>query len=559
MSSVSQPRLTPVQWLICAIASIGFLFDTYELLMTPLVGVPAIAELLQLPPNNPLVTEWTGRLLWLSALCGGVFGLLGGWLIDRFGRKRIMAASIFVYSLSPVAAGLSTSISAFLFFRCATFIGVCVEFVAAITWLAELFPDPQRKKIILGSTQAFASVGGLLVTGVNAWIVAHANTLPALPLPEIFNAHATWRYALFTGLAPAVLIAFLLPFVPESQIWREKRQAGTLKRPRFGELFAPELRRVTLVSALLSACAYAAAFGALQLTPLRIAPGLPELAEQRKALKPLRDDAAQLNTQLGAVMPAFREAEKNIAGFAPLAAERAKTRLAQRAARNANDKEQLAKLGAHFSELDTNLVQVTAGNPEARRALLERERVLKLLGDNRAAQEPFDNAVKERGNVMQSFQESGGLVGRILLALLLVTAITHRALLRLFVVPGLVLFPVTYWILYHQSGSVMQWGIFLCGLMVVAQFSYFGEYLPKVFPLHLRGTGGSFATNVGGRMLGTSAAFLTTNVLAPMISAKTTFDSVAAAAGIVGTAVFAIALVATFFLPEPREEENKTN
>ena len=557
MSSPSS-RLTPVQWLICAIAAIGFLFDTYELLMTPLVGVPAIAELLQLPPNNPLVTEWTGRLLWLSALCGGVFGLLGGWLIDRFGRKRIMVLSIFVYSLSPVAAALSTSLGAFILFRCITFIGVCVEFVAAITWLAELFPDPRRKKIVLGSTQAFASVGGLLVTGVNAWIVAHANTLPALPLPEIFNAHATWRYALFTGLAPAVLIAFLLPFVPESQIWREKRQAGALKRPSFGELFAPELRRVTLVSALLSACAYAAAFGALQLTPLRIAPGLPELAGQRAALKPLRDEAARLNEQLSVVMPAFREAEKNVAGFASLAAERARTRIAQRAARQANDKDRMARLAADFGTLETNLVMLTVMVPETRKTLLERERILKLLGDNRAAQEPFDNAVKARGNIMQSYQESGGLVGRILLALLLVTAITHRKLLRLFVVPGLVLLPVTYWVLYHQSGLAMQWGIFLCGLVVVAQFSYFGEYLPKVFPLHLRGTGGSFATNVGGRMLGTSAAFLTTNVIAPMIGSKSTFDSVAIAAGLVGTAVFVLALAATFLLPEPREATTGT-
>jgi MFS family permease len=551
----STPRLTLVQWLVCAIAAIGFLFDTYELLMTPLIGVPAIAELLQLPPNNPAVTEWTGRLLWLSALSGGVFGLLGGWLVDRFGRKRIMAASIFVYSLSPVAAAMSTSLGAFLFFRCATFIGVCVEFVAAITWLAELFPDPRRKKIVLGSTQAFASVGGLLVTGVNAWIVARANTLPALPLPEIFNAHSTWRYALFTGLAPAVLIAFLLPFVPESRIWREKRLAGTLKRPRLAELFAPELRRVTLVSALLSACAYAAAFGALQLTPLRIAPGLPELVEQRKALKPLRDEAAQLNSQLSAVMPEFRNAEKDVPGFATLAAERAKTRIAQRAARQANDKEQLARLAAHFNELDTNLVQLAASQPGARKALLERERILKLLGDNRATQEPFDNSIKARGNVMQSYQESGGLLGRILLALLLVTAISHQALLRLFVLPGLVLFPITYWILYHLSGPAMEWGIFFCGFMVVAQFSYFGEYLPKVFPLHLRGTGGSFATNVGGRMLGTSAAFLTTNIIAPMIGGKSTFDSVAIAAGLVGTAVFAIAFVATFLLPEPKPEQ----
>src|SRR6185369_8645230 len=153
------------------------------------------------------------------------------------------------------------------------------------------------------------SVGGVLVTVVNMWVVKHAATLPALPLPDIFNAHSPWRYTLFTGMVPALLIVFLLPFVPESQVWRERRQTGTLKRPSFTELFAPELRRVTLVSALLSACAYAAAFGALQLTPLRIAPGLPELTEQRKALKPLRDEAAQLNAQVSAVMPEFRKAE----------------------------------------------------------------------------------------------------------------------------------------------------------------------------------------------------------------------------------------------------------
>jgi hypothetical protein len=103
----------------------------------------------------------------------------------------------------------------------------------------------------------------------------------------------------------------------------------------------------------------------------------------------------------------------------------------------------------------------------------------------------------------------------------------------------------------------MQWGILFCGMMVVAQFSYFGEYLPKVFPIHLRGTGGSFATNVGGRMLGTSAAFLTANWIAPMVGAKTTFDSVAVAAGIVGTSVFVIALALTFLLPEPKDEMAK--
>ncbi|MFM7213380.1 MAG: MFS transporter, partial [Verrucomicrobiota bacterium] len=45
-STGSQPvRLGVTEWLICAIAAIGFAFDIYELLMLPLIVKPAIAAL----------------------------------------------------------------------------------------------------------------------------------------------------------------------------------------------------------------------------------------------------------------------------------------------------------------------------------------------------------------------------------------------------------------------------------------------------------------------------------------------------------------------------------
>src|SRR6187200_3123137 len=176
------PPLTTKHWLIIIIDSIGFLFDTYELLMTPLVAAPAIAELLGVLPNDPAVTEWVGKLLTYSAVCGGVFGLLGGWLVDKLGRKTVMALSIFVYSLSPFCAAYATSLPMFVFFRCTTFIGVCVEFVAAITWLAEVFEDKKQKEKWLGITQAFASPGGVLVTLMSGWISDHLASLPHMGL-----------------------------------------------------------------------------------------------------------------------------------------------------------------------------------------------------------------------------------------------------------------------------------------------------------------------------------------------------------------------------------------
>ncbi len=547
------------RFIVLTIASIGFLFDTYELLMTPLVGVPAIAELLQLPPNNPIVTDWTGRMLWISALCGGIFGLMGGWLIDQFGRKRIMALSIFLYSFSPCAAGFSSSLPVFVFFRSLTFVGVCIEFIAAITWLAELFPDRKQREFALGFTQAFASLGGILVTAVNGWIVTHANDLPTLPLPDFLNAHASWRYTLMTGLLPALPIALLLPLVPESRVWLDRRASGSLSRPSLGGLFSPELRRTTLVTAALSACAYGAAFGALQLTPLRVIPGTPELAEQRKDLKPLQDEAKQINVDLLKLDPSLKAEYAANPALQTLAAKRAKNRIAFRAAMKAGDKAKADAINAEFKALGEELEKLTAANPATKTLIADREKLLKQLGDNREKQEPLDKAVKARGNQAQLWQEMGGLAGRLVLAALVVMAVARRTLLRIFLIPGLLAVPLTYFSLYHTGGAGLDWGIAICGLLIVAQFSYFGEFLPKVFPLHLRGTGGSFATNVGGRMIGTSAAFLTTNVIAPMMPGASTFDKVALAAGVVGTSVFVIGFILSFLLPEPPTEESASH
>jgi MFS family permease len=493
--TLSAPRLGLTQWLIIIIASIGFLFDTYELLMTPLVAAPAIAELLKIPQNNPIVTDWVGRLLWISALCGGTFGLLGGWLVDRLGRKTVMAGSIFLYSFSPFAAAYSPSLGLFVTFRSLTFIGVCVEFVAAVTWLSEVFENKKQKEKWLGITQAFASLGGVAVTAMSKWIDAHPHGLPHIGLPGGLGGTdpSTWRYLLLTGLMPAIPILLLLPLVPESRVWKDRRAAGTLRRASFGELFSPQLRRVTLVTAILSACAYGLAFGALQVTVARVTPGLPELKPQAVALAPLRKEAEALNRELNVKAPD-----------------------------DPSRKELVAKIKENF-----------------------------------VRQKPINDEVKKVSNTVQLFQEIGGLCGRIALAIFLIIGIARRTLLRIFQVPALFVFPLTYFVLFGKGGDTFLWTYGLCGFLTIAQFSYFGEYLPKVFPLHLRGTGGSFATNVGGRMIGTSMAFVTTNLLAPRIAgdpARVLPLHVAQAAGWVALIIVVISLAVALLLPEPKEE-----
>ncbi|MEO7653673.1 MAG: MFS transporter, partial [Bryobacteraceae bacterium] len=75
---------------------------------------------------------------------------------------------------------------------------------------------------------------------------------------------------------------------------------------------------------------------------------------------------------------------------------------------------------------------------------------------------------------------------------------------------------------------------------------------PRVYPMHLRGTGESFAANVGGRMIGTSAALLTTQ-LANIMPGGSASTQLAYAAAAVAALAYGVGFISSFWLPEPEE------
>ena len=57
-------RITPIQWLICVMAAIGFAFDIYVLLVLPLILPPALAELLpNTAPGSDTFNNWRGLII----------------------------------------------------------------------------------------------------------------------------------------------------------------------------------------------------------------------------------------------------------------------------------------------------------------------------------------------------------------------------------------------------------------------------------------------------------------------------------------------------------------
>ncbi len=432
-------QMTPTEWLICAVACVGFAFDTYTLLVLTLIVRPALNEML--PPNaGPAVfNQWVGILFYVPAIAGGIFGLLGGYLIDLLGRRRILMWSILLYGVCTFGTAYVTSPGEFLLLRCGTFIGVSVEFVAATAWLAELFTRREQREAIIGYTQAFASTGGLLISAAYYLAVTYS-----LRLPPIHGGHEAWRYTAMSGLIPAIPLIVLRPFLPESPIWKRKKAEGTLKRPSFAELFRPTFRKTALITCLMMACSYAGSFGMLQ----------------------------------------------------------------------------------HFA-------RIIPGTPGVR--------ILPV-----ATQE-------QRIGFLQGMQEMGGLAGRFLMAFLAVHILSRRRLLRLFQIPAFVLIPLVMFLPAIRDRDMSTAGIFALGLLTVAQFSYWGNYLPLVYPTYLRGTGEAFAANIGGRMLGTSAALIVTSMVRFMPAGNAS-RQLAYAAGIVGLLSYVVGFVASFWLPEPSLE-----
>jgi hypothetical protein len=294
-------------------------------------------------------------------------------------------------------------------------------------------------------------------------------------LPAIYGGHEAWRYTLISGLIPAIPVMIIRPFLPESPVWQKKRSAGELKRPSLAALFSPELRRTTVVTALVVASCYGMAFGAIQQLP-QIVPGL---ADVKAAAKAKGEALVQAALDAGRPRPDPK---------AVLAAQR-------------KEEEELA------------------------------------------------------GNV-QLYQEIGGMVGRLALAGVIVWLASKRRVLRLFHLPGLAWLAFFFWWLSGNLGAadnltLVKGGAALCGFFVVATFSFWGNYLPLVYPVHLRGTGESFAANIGGRILGTSAAWLTITFAA----AKPPNPSkIALTAALVAGAFGLIGALVMHLLPEPGPE-----
>lgn len=241
-------ELTKYQWLVLAVAWLGWVFDSMDALIYSLVLTPALRELLG-KQATPADIGWHGGLILAVFLVGwAVGGILFGIVADRFGRARALVITILVYAIFTGMAGTARSWEELMLYRFLTALGIGGEWAAGATLVAEVLPNSLRVQAA-GVLQSAWAVGYFLAAGL-----------------YLLLSHYGWRVMFFVGIAPAFVALIARIKVREPERWQQERE----KRPKtflIAELFVPGRRRDTIVGSTLAFVAVFGLWGATNWTP----------------------------------------------------------------------------------------------------------------------------------------------------------------------------------------------------------------------------------------------------------------------------------------------------
>jgi SHS family sialic acid transporter-like MFS transporter len=214
-------------------AILGWLFDGFEMGLFPLIGKPAIGDLLGPSATPDDANRWFGAIIAVFLVGAATGGVLFGWLGDRIGRVRAMSLSIFTYAIFTGLCGLATEAWHVAALRFVASLGMGGEWSLGVALVNEIWPGRSRA-ITAGLIGAAANVGFLLVALLSlvlgGFIEWTRDALLAGGLPEAtvasLVANSAWRLLMISGALPALLIFLIRIWVPESEKWQAEKDRG---------------------------------------------------------------------------------------------------------------------------------------------------------------------------------------------------------------------------------------------------------------------------------------------------------------------------------------------
>lgn len=250
--------VTRYQWLVLAIAWMGWVFDSMDATLYVVVLTPALKALMGMGASDAMIAERGGIILAIFLVGWALGGVLFGVIADRLGRTRALIWTILIYAVFTGLAALSQTWWHLAIFRFFTAIGVGGEWAAGAALVAEVWPRRART-MAAGVLHSAWAVGVFLAGGVNYFVGPYS-----------------WRLVFLVGIAPAVVAFFVRRHVREPEMWRhasESRDGLSVKtsaRGRIGELFRGGLLRPTIVGAAMAFVAVFGLWGVTYWTPVLV-------------------------------------------------------------------------------------------------------------------------------------------------------------------------------------------------------------------------------------------------------------------------------------------------
>ena len=233
--------ITRYQWLVLFAAWLGWGFDVFDGMLFNYVAPNCIPTLLHLPLGSPAARDatlrWTGALTSLLLVGWALGGILFGFFCDRFGRLRTLMVTMVLYAVGTAACAAATNLWMLAAFRLVASLGIGGEWAAGASMVAEVMPEKRR---VEGGALLYtaAPFGLFLATFLNYQVAG---------VWFVNDSEHSWRYVFLFGLLPAAVAFAVRWFMHEPERWQTVK---TRSHAHLQEIFAPELRRRTLIGTM---------------------------------------------------------------------------------------------------------------------------------------------------------------------------------------------------------------------------------------------------------------------------------------------------------------------
>lgn len=219
VADCSGPPLVPARGPRAVLIRASLLVAASLTVMAGAVISPSLPALEAHFDGVPEAGLWTRLVLTMPALFIALCAPLAGWLIDRFGRTRMIVAGAVLYAFAGASGLVLDSLWSILAGRALLGVAVAMIMTTAQTLVGDYFEGPARERF-LGVQSAFMAFGGV------AFLLAGG-----------FAADLHWRgpFAIYlAALLLAPIMAFVLPEPPREDAPRRDRRSRAAADPRAG-------------------------------------------------------------------------------------------------------------------------------------------------------------------------------------------------------------------------------------------------------------------------------------------------------------------------------------